>query len=242
MRRRIRDLFEESGFSIELGDPKDRLPEGRTLNDDTETLSYAFNDQDLIYPDRVLHSRLLIGSEEIYTQAILKILNEIIDKGRIYEHIRQQLKGYEKTLEKGIYRDGRVFSWEEGTQYYQENEDPKLLRLGFKMGPIRAVQRGLDLITFKALRNNEQLKERIISRYIEGGFSNTMKRIEFLIEIGLIPKDLGDKLIEAYYWFLQQYHQIQENYKQTRRPVELTFDIALGAKYRHIIEKFLETK
>ena len=237
-REEIGKIFGENGVPLE-SNPSDCLPEGRTLD---ENLSYAYNNRELVYPDRVLHSQFLIGSKEIYQQAILKVLDEIITDGRIYDHVRRQLNDYKKAFREGDYRGQTIFSWGDGIQWYEENKDPKLSRLGFKMGPLRAVQRKLDVITFKALRHDDQLKGKIRERYVEGGLSNTLVRIEFLSQIGLIPEDLKNKLIEAYYWFLQQYHQAQENYKQTRRPVELAFDIDLGDYHRGIIEKFLEIK
>lgn len=220
-------------FSVEC-DIYSGLPEIKTAGD---FMAFAYNDPNLVYPDRILHSTILLGDSNLYLQAKLKALEELKER-KVGERLKDQLKSYQRAIETGSYRHQPIFDKERGIQYYQESDDPKLLRLGFKSAFLRAVQRKLDLLTREGILN-QQLEARIKQRYIEG-LSNTLERIEFLSEIGLIPREMAKPLIEAYYWFLQRYHQAQDQYKNTRELVELPFDLNLFGEHQQTILEFLK--
>ncbi len=236
MRDILVQALKETSFSFE-GDIYTGLPEIKLLLDDNY-LSYAYGNPNLVYPDRILHSAFLLGNRVLYTGALLRVLDELKNP-RIIEKLKDQLKSYRKAIETGFYRHQPIFDAEKGVQYYEENEDPKLLRLGFKPAFLRAVQRKLDLLTRKGLVSNQDLEEKIKNQYLSG-LSNTLERIEFLSALGLIPQEMAIPLIEAYYWFLQRYHEAQDQYKKTRRLVELPFDKDLFNKHQQTILEFLK--
>ena len=88
------------------------------------------------------------------------------------------------------------------------------------MGFLRAVQRKLDLLTTRALRENLATPDDLAMTLPV----TTVDRLEFFSRIGLISSELEDPLTDAYLWFLREYHRIQEIYKNTKRAVELPFN------------------
>lgn len=239
---KIRDilvkLLKERSFSFE-GDIYTGLPEIKLLLDNQDNyLSYAYGDLNLVYPDRVIHSTLFLGDKILHQRAKLKALEELKDQ-KIKKKLIEQLRSYRRAIETGFYRHQQIFNGEKGVQYYEENDEFKLLRLGFKSAFLRAVQRKLDLLTRKGLIFNRELEEKIKNRYLSG-LSNTLERIEFLSALGLIPQEMAIPLIEAYYWFLQRYHEAQDQYKKTRQLVELPFDLEIFNKHQKTILDFLK--
>ncbi len=238
--QKTRDILGSSTnqHSLSEGNIYAGLPEIKLLSDGSNNyLSYTYGNPKSVYPDRILHSAFLLGDEELYRRAKLEVLEEL-KKPEIGKEMKHQLKSYRKAIETGFYRDQRIFDTEKGVQYYEENDDPKLLRLGFKQAFLRTVQRKLDLLTRRGLLSDQDLANEIKNRYLSG-LSNTLVRIKFLSALGLIPQEMVMPLIEAYYWFLQRYHEAQEQYKNTREQVELPFDRKLFDKHRETVLDFL---
>lgn len=107
-------------------------------------------------------------------------------------------------------RDGAGVCWDIASGYQFYNEYSHVA--GFKAGPIRAVQRKLDLLTLAEV----PLQATDLP-------SQTVDRIIYFTERGRIPPTLAEPLAESYSWFLQRYHQVQEKYKNTRQSASISF-------------------
>ncbi|MGB9707575.1 MAG: hypothetical protein ACPL1D_02380, partial [Microgenomates group bacterium] len=176
----------------QLGDPTLLIEDFKNISEGT--LSFYNNDPKTIYPDRILNSILVWGDVSIYTKARIKVLLEMTEDSnqgkRIREEIKKQLSAHRQTTKTGRFRNQVVF--DNTYQYYFESDNPKEWRHGFKMGPLRAVQRRLDLLTIEAFK-----KGKLTLDEIESLPTNTVERIDFFVTHGLIDKDFAQKLIEA---------------------------------------------
>lgn len=188
----------------------------------TETVSYYKGQKYSVYPDRVINSILVSGNPEIHLQAREKALEEISSptpSGQaLRSKMKKQLHEYYKASQSGIYRNIPAFSLFENKQFYHEGSD--YLVTGFKIPFLRSVQRMLDLLTI------EIIKQKIMSpnEATEVLPTMTANRIELLSDLGLLNNQ--EQLVQAYVWFLQQYHYIQENNKSN--PLQLSsleFDV-----------------
>ena len=219
----------------QLGDPTLLIEDFKNISEGT--LSFYNNDPKTIYPDRILNSILVWGDVSIYTEARIKVLWEMTEDSnqgkKIKEEIRKQLSTYRQTTKTGRFRNQVVF--DNTYQYYFESDNPKELRYGFKIGSLRAVQRRLDLLTIEAFK-----KGKLTLDEIESLPTNTAERIDFFVTHGLIDKDFAQKLIEAYLWFLREYHKIQELFKKSDRAqiISLPYDQEEFEKYKQIILDF----
>lgn len=221
-----------------LNDPSLLIEEFRNLDNPDEILSFHINNPQSIYPDRILNSVLVWGNNKIHQEARKKVVSEMIEDSSRGKKIREAIKGqlytHKKTIITGKYRGQIVFDSE--NQCYFESNDPKELRYGFKMGPLRAVQRKLDLLTIEAFKRGL-----VTIDNIENLPTDTVSRIEFFANIGLIDKDFAQSLIEAYLWFLREYHRIQEEFKQSDRTqvITLPYNQEEFNQYIKIIKDFV---
>ncbi len=221
------EMSKQSAGGLPLWEVKIVDVVGRTL----PLSSYQHNPSQ-IYPDRVLNARFLMGDEELYRQARRQVLQEIT-RPKVREEMAEQLRGYKKAIRTGFFRGQQIFSEERSEQYY--SEDNEQMCLGFKMAFLRAVQRKLDLLTAKLIR--EQKAD--VDYLAENLPTNTADKIDFFIDNGFLEKSLGQRLQKAYLWFLQQYHYAQETFSQGRKPVSLAFDSRSFATARQAVEDFL---
>lgn len=209
-----------------LGDPRTGFSEVKIVDGDVP-LSYAFDNPHTIYPDRVLNTQLVAGNEAILHRAKEQVLKEMTGDDplgrRVRDEIRDQLRQYRRSLETGEYRRGTIFTLDPPQQFY--NEDPNDYRVGFKISALRTVQRSVDLLVVRAIRSGMLTIDQVAAFP-----SSTLERIDALREVGII--DMGYEINEAYSWFLQQYHFVQEKYKNTRQlaSTEFSFDDFLTHK------------
>lgn len=192
-----------------FGTDIDSIPEKVDLG--KRVISFAFGDAKRIFPDRVLNSILVIGSAEIHQKARRMVLEELGSGGQlssvIKKELKRQRKEHYKTCLTGSSR-GKVCFNHNG-QFYDESKHPG--RFGFKHGFIRLIQRDLDLRTQEMIVRGTWS----INRAIELP-SSTTGRISFL--------DYSKDTAEAFLWFLQRYHSVQEEYKNRRIPSFMPFD------------------
>jgi hypothetical protein len=198
------------------------LPEVKVVPGDAESspsLAYAYGDRNLVYPDRVLNSQLLLGNESILSSAKRQVLAGITADDEAGRRIRKEIESQGRAATKGLtsgeYRHATIFFLEPPQQYY--DEDRQHYSVGFKLAGLRPVQRMIDLLTIRAIRSKGLAIEDAISFP-----TNTVARVEALSERGLAPD--ASKLIPAYQWFLQQYHVAQDHYKATRSGVKVPFN------------------
>ncbi len=214
-----------------------------TVLHESDAISYAFGDPTRVYPDRAINSLYIMGNENVYWHARMQALAEMTADGPISTHIRHgmrdQLKIYRNAAASGVYRGLTIFSADENQkiclQFYDEHaENPKLMRAGFKSGFLRAVQRKLDLLTVFGVReckwNIEELAHSMPTQ--------TVERIEFMANRGIIPHQLAVSVSDAYAWFLQQYHQAQHKYKEKRQCVGVPHDPTLFNRHRQAVLAF----
>lgn len=203
------------------------LPVVRIIDDEQEVLSHAYNNRSLVYPDRLLNSKLVFGSEEVYKKARTQILKEFSvrfpEHRRIWERSSDQLSDYKKAFSSGLYRNIPVFSESEAVQFY--DEDRNHLCYGFKIPLLRPVQKKLDLLTMKLVRVDEKRFD--LNEYC-GQLAinlptNTCERIEFFSE-RVNMQDKKDAFKQAYAWAQREYHRAQEQYKTDRVPVRVNFN------------------
>ncbi len=156
-----------------------------------------------------------------------------IEGKKIREELRKQLSSHRQTLKEGRYRELPVFS--DGFQYYYESEDPKKLQLGFKMGPLRAVQRRLDILTAEAWRSGKLTEEDLSTLP-----TDTVSRIDYFVNLCMLDISFASQLKEAYLWCLREYHHAQEIFKNSDRckAIKIPYDQGKFDIYKEIIYLF----
>jgi len=187
------------------------IPKGMIIGQ--HILSLVDGISTLTYPDRVLNSMFVCGNELLYQDARKTVAIEMGQtpklSRKIRGEIRRQIKNYISTCKTGISRG--VVCFDKEKQYYDENKNPG--EYGFKHSHLRLTQRELDLITQTFIRDKKiNVSEDI--RYLP---TRTIDRINYFFK-----KEIS--LTEAYLWFLQRYHEIQELYKNEKEPVSLEYD------------------
>jgi len=212
----------------------------------SSVLSFYNNQEEFIYPDRVLSGFFLLGDESLFYKARLQVLHEMISDDKVGRKIREtmksQLKSYRKAIKGGKYRGHQIFmiNEDQGYQYYFEGKDWRENIMGFKIGPLRAVQRKLDILTVKGLKagifNAEDLALSLPS--------NTFDKFNFFSQTGLLTAEQGKKTSLAYLWFLKEYHRVQNEFKHSDRSavVKVYFnpqEFKLNINY---INEFLDIK
>lgn len=198
----------------------DALPhpfEVKSLTNPEAPYSYAYGNRNVVYPDRILNSVVVFGNPNLLREAKRKVYEEITADSAVGKHIREEIKEQlrisRKALESGISRGVYCFNLEQTppVQYYNEMEtqigEPRVSTTGFKFPAMRLVQRTLDLITIDAIRTKKISIEEAIDFP-----TNTIARIQTLRDYGILPINTYD-IEHAYAWFLQQYHAVQEAYK-----------------------------
>lgn len=227
------------GLNQEIGEI-----EIKSLN--SSVLSFYQNQEEFIYPDRVLNGFFLLGNQSLFYQARLQVLQEMISDDEVGRKIREamksQLKSYRKAMREGKYRNHQIYMIDEdwGYQYYLEAEDWRQNRMGFKMGPLRAVQRKLDILTVNGLRagifNAEDLASSLPS--------NTIDRFDFFSQKGLLTVKQAENFSLAYLWFLREYHKAQEQFKRSDRTsmISTPFNPQEFEQNIGYINEFLDTK
>lgn len=197
--------------------------------------SYARGDRNSIYPDRVLNSVPVYPTTEealtLHTEARKKVLEEMSSDKRTRDEMKTQLRTYKRSMNTGEFRRVPTFDEAESLQYYSELWPD--YAVGFKSSFLRAVQRKLDLLT---LQLDGQKSWQDVARTMP---TTTNGRLNYLAEAGIVAPDVTATTKEAYAWFLQRYHHIQEAYKQTGAPVALPFDPEAFAAYRQSIDRFV---
>jgi hypothetical protein len=187
-----------------------KLPRIKKIGRDV--LSWVDQNSNLVYPDRLFNSKLICGDNSIFQKIRENIAIEmgLIPglSGKIRREIRNQRNRHFETCQSGISRMETCFDQE--YQYYDEGKT--IGKYGFKHGFIRLIQRNLDL------RTQASLRDKIISiNKISNLPVNTVERIMFF------SKD-QKSLCEAYLWFLQKYHQVQEEYKERKSLAVMSYD------------------
>jgi len=194
-----------------------------------------FGANDEVYPDRVLNSYFLAGDPCLYFQARRQILKEMTGK-KIKEAMRDQLRQYKKVIRTGEYRNLKVFSEEEGEQYYFESHETKRIRFGFKVGFLRAVQRKLDLETVRWLESGKEGVDFLAQNLP----TSTVERIAYFAQRGLFDQNFALNLQKAYLWFLKNYHYAQETFSRDKgRVAVVPFSQERFAVEKEVITNFL---
>lgn len=189
---------------FELGPGRDL--EIKALNEQAP-LSFVGGASESVYPDRVLNSYFLGGNIALYQIARRRVLEELsannTQSRRIRRKMRTQIKDYRKTCRTGIFRRLSVFDPQSATAfYYEDYNNYRNSRLGVKVGPLRLIQRHLDLLAAQIPSEIE----------IDAIPTTTIERIHFYHALKLLDKP--DDISEAYAYFLKAYHQLQRAFEQ----------------------------
>lgn len=209
----------------------------KAVGDTAEVLSFYRNSSSNIFPDRVLNSIVIWGNQNLHLKARRQVITEMVSDDqigkKIREEMRNQLSNYKQALLKGRYRGLPIF--DSGKQYYFESEDPKKLQLGFKMGPLRCVQRRLDLLTIEAWKKG-MIKENDLSNLP----TNTYDKIDYFSSLQVIDVPFALQLKNAYLWFLREYHRAQEIFKNSDRisVINSPYNQEVFEQYKDIIYRF----
>lgn len=202
--------------------------------DESTPMSFAFNDSNTIFPDRTLNMLPIHPTDEnsldVFFQARERTLIEMSSDKRIKSRLKSQLREYKRAMRTGQYRNIPLFDTENSEQYYSEAWPA--YTTGFKVPFLRTVQRKLDVLTTQ-LGNGKDWS--IIARELP---TSTLDRIDYLAKSNIIPLSSATKASEAYAWFLQEYHCIQETYKQSEAPMKLVYDPLLFETHKKSIESF----
>lgn len=187
-----------------------------------DTLSFALYNPRLIFPDRVLNSTFVMGNYNVFLEARKRVATEMAFtpglSGKIHKELKNQLKNYRINTSTGTSRG--LVCFDNKFQYYDEKEN--IGRFGFKHSFLRLTQRFLDIKTQENIRDGKIQIDEINKLPV-----NTVDRIEYF--------GIDQYLSEAYIWFLQQYHHVQEEYKDRRKLTKTTYDTDLFKNYSDII-------
>jgi hypothetical protein len=239
------DVVTQTNIFAAINDLNQEIDEIEIKLLDSSVLSFYNNQADSVYPDRVLNGFFLLGDESLFYKAKLQVLQEMNrddEVGRkIRETMKSQLKSYRRAIREGKYRGHQIFmiDGDQGYQYYFEGEDWRENIMGFKMGPLRAVQRKLDLLIVSGLKAEIFTVQDLFSLP-----SNTVDRIAFFTQKGLFNGREGENFALAYIWFLREYHKAQETFKQSDRTRVITASFSFQEFEQNIdyIKEFLAIK
>lgn len=209
-----------TSFQVLFDTGNDNLPSVLKIGKDT--LSFALHDSHLVFPDRVLNSTFILGNHNVFVEARRIVATELALtpglSGKIRRDMRNQIKNYRKNALSGLSRNVKCF--DEENQYYDERNNPG--KFGFKHSFLRTTQRFLDIKTQESIQRGT-----ININQIDTLPVNTADRIDYF--------GLDESLGEAYIWFLQRYHCIQEEYKQRRNLTKIPYDKEKFAENKDII-------
>lgn len=221
------ERYEES-FDLSLGD----VPEIKILDDVQLPLAYflppLMEGPPTIFPDRVLNTVILTPqASKVYfdarTQVLLEMTSFDHSAGGIRRKMKQQLKEYRRAAQTGRYRGRSVFSVDDGVLKETYDEVPDSRAAGFKVPFLRTVQRYMDLLTTRLVLDSSLDLNTVVC----GLPMSTIDRLKFFRKHNLFPEgnptEKIDGVIDAYAWFLQAYHFVQEIYKHTRNVAEISF-------------------
>ena len=229
----LRDFFGNEPYSELFDTSLDGVIDVKAL-DSRIPLSYAYGDSDAMYPDRILNTfpvfPITPESLDLYFRAREQTLNEISKDKRIKEGLRSQLRSYKKAMQTEEYRHIPTFDTDRHIQFYSEQWPA--YTTGFKIPFLRTVQRKLDLLTLK-LEGVTTWRDVAMNMP-----TTTIGRLEYLRDQKIISQEECSTTGDAYAWFLQQYHNIQENYKDCCTPVELPYDAGTFDEHRKSVEHF----
>ena len=202
-------------------------------------ISFAYQDRNRVYPDRILNSTFIAGNREIATKARESVLKEMSadnpESRRIRRKMEDQLRSYKSSAKTGIVRNSIVFSLEKGEQYYTEKET---LIFGFKLPFLRTVQRKLDIQTARLIRKiNLDIKNLASELPVR-----TVDRLQFFSDLGIISQEFTEEICISYSWFLREYHKTQETYKNNRAHVAIGFNRKEFETHSRTILAFSKTK
>lgn len=229
----LQNFFGKNHYRELFDTGPDDIIDTKSLDQETP-LSCAFDNPQELYPDRTLNvlpvHPISDDCHDLYFRVRAKTLEEMSTNKRIKDKMKEQLAGYRRSMNTGEYRHIPIFNAEQHVQYYSELWPA--YSTGFKTSFLRTVQRKLDLLTIVL---GEKMDWNEVARQMP---TTTVGRLEYLSHTGVIPPSIALATSEAYAWFLQQYHSIQEQYKQSGEPVELSYDPELFASYRQSINYF----
>lgn len=188
-----------------------------------EPLSIVEGRARTIYPDRVLNTERVIGDPDVWIAARAQTMYEMSAANPLGSSIRKamknQLRDYRGTMETGLFRETRNFVHDPPIQFYEERANSPILSLGFKPGPIRAVQRKTDIFVADAVRQHGQNPAELAVHLPRA----THERVQFLMDCHLGPQQQGD-IVESYDWFLREYHRAQDAYASSGITVAIESD------------------
>jgi hypothetical protein len=229
----LQDFFGKECYGELFDSGPDSMIDTKNLNENMP-LAYAFNNPNELYPDRTLNmlpvSPISDDCLNLYFRARLRTLEEMSTNRHIKNKMKEQLASYRRSMNTGEYRRIPIFNTEQHVQHYSEMWPA--YSTGFKTGFLRVVQRKLDLLTI-TLGNKKSWDEVAYTMP-----TTTIGRLMYLSDAGIISPEVSLATGDAYAWFLQQYHCIQEQYKQNGEPTELLYDPDLFEKYRESISYF----
>lgn len=229
----LQDFFGKERYRELFDTGPDDVIDTKNLDQDTP-LSYAFGNPKELYPDRTLNALpiypLSANGLDLYFRLRMRTLEEISESKRVKDKMKEQLASYRRSMNTGQYRRIPIFDTDQHVQYYSEMWPA--YSMGFKTGFLRTVQRKLDLLTI------ELGKFKTWGEVAYEMPTTTLGRLDYLSKVGIISTEDMTTTSEAYAWFLQQYHHIQEKYKQNNEPTELSYDPKSFKTYRLSVERF----
>lgn len=208
------------------------IPEIKIVKD-SQPLSCITGQETSFFPDRTINAAFVLGNEEILKKAKAQVFTEAAsddDIGRkIRDHMKDQLRNYKNALEQGIYHKSPSYSLSPAHQYYDEHNGS--FSEGFKVSGLRPIQRKLDMLTIKAIRNNMLTIEEAVSFP-----TNTIERLSELKKYNIVPSEMPVE--NSYSWFLQKYHHAQQEYRKTRSKVVVPFNKDEFLKHKNVTQDF----
>ena len=183
-------------------------------------------DKTRIFPTRIADSAFIFGNESLYCQAKLKLVEEWLGPDGAYIVDRSANKRKES---RKVLRDGGTQTYrQKNVKHYNLDEkwaafDPENYILGFKAGPLRAVQTGLMHQFIKYCRESKAGQELPCSslELINNLPRGTCERIDYFSRLGIVSASHAASLAQIYNEFLYHYHR-SEYASRTNKETKIT--------------------
>ncbi len=185
----------------------------------------VYDNPQILFPDRVINAFLILGNNNLFYKVRERAIRELVEDKKVYKVLHNQFMAHRRAFTTGLYRHLRIFDTDYNLQFYDET--PNQLRFGFKAAHLRTFQR----FTLMLLRSYLRTFNRSVSNIAYEFPANPIDQLYWLVNNNALRESYKyreesvtyKEVVEAYQWFMREYHRIQEEYKNKRYLIKKPF-------------------